>query len=76
MIFSTRFSVLPTRCKIQSEVQVKHPHNTEKRRTKNGPSGDGKNDGSPLRGSPQLLLPPGISPTGTLDTEGTIEDGK
>ena len=45
--------------------------NIENRRTKNGPSGDGKIGGNPLP-----LLPPGASLTGTLDTEGIVEDGE
>ena len=54
---------------FESEVMLLRT--SENRRTKNGPSGDGKIGGNPLP-----LLPHGASLTGTLDTGGIIEDGK
>ena len=53
--------------RVRSDASAQY---TENRRTKNGPSGDGKIGANPLP-----LLPHGISPIGTLDTEGIIEDG-
>ena len=69
---ATRFSVHSSSLQdptFESEVMLLH--NTENKMTKNGPSGDGKIGGNPLP-----LLPHGTSLTGTLDTEGKMEDGK